>query len=147
MNNVCDHTVEALIATDSKGCPVYLDISGEPIAQGRHRLRQIANGWWFYNPSGQASNGLATKIGRALQEAGVFPDGLPLFLSPVMVRLTFGVRNISKDLDNMIKFILGTLQFATIFGNDRIVCKIVAEKVLATATGFTNIEVLEVYFI
>ncbi|CAJ1953780.1 unnamed protein product [Cylindrotheca closterium] len=144
MNNVRDHTAEALIATNSKGYSVSLDISGKPIAQGRHRLRQIANCQWFYNPSGRASDGLATKIGRALQEAGVFLGGLPLFSSLVMVRLTFGVRNMSKDLDNMIKFILDTLQFATIFGNDRLICKIVAEKVLATATGFTNIEVLQV---
>jgi Holliday junction resolvase RusA-like endonuclease len=144
MNNIRDHTVDALIATDSRGCSIYLNISGEPIAQERHRLRQIANRRWFYNPSGRASNGLAVKIGRALQELGIAPGELPLLLASVKVHVTFGVHNMNKDLDNMIKFILDTLQFAKIFGNDRLVYKIVAEKVLATTTGFTNIEVLKV---
>lgn len=45
----------------------------------------------------------------------------------------------SKDLDNMMKFIMDVLEDANIYGNDRAVLKLRAEKMLSSS-GFTHVE-------
>ena len=137
---VNNHRVEAMEAVDPIKTTVYLTIEGQPLAQPRPRFRSVKSGrHWIYNPAGQAKTTLARKVSAALGEIGILASTMPLFNTYVDLTITFGVSDMSKDLDNLLKFIMDVLQDANIYEDDRIVLKLRAEKV-ASQSGFTTLE-------
>ena len=123
---------------EARGFSLDLSISGCPISQPRPRMSTRGGRVIVYNPTSRAKKIIADKIKEELLQTGILLDtSAQVFHSLVSVTATFGVSNNSKDLDNMLKFILDALEDAGVYGNDRLVCKIVATKV-QSEVGFTK---------
>ena len=132
------------IGETSGSSSVQILIPGQPIAQPRPRIgRTRTSRPYVYNPGSRAKLFFANRIKLELQEAGLLSPArnpAPIYHTPVAIEVTFGVANMSKDLDNMLKFILDVLEAAGVYTNDRLVQKIVAQKT-HSLTGFTTLNV------
>lgn len=144
--SLANHQVDVMQFEDAHSSSIGIHIAGRPPTQPRPRGVTRGGRTIFYNPAARAKHIYCTKIKEELRANGLLPAPAqvpnpgPLFIGPVSVVVTFGVANMNKDLDNMVKFILDVLEVAGIYGNDRFVRRIVAEKV-QSATEFTNLSV------
>ena len=124
-------TGDAMVMTTNASTSVSLSLFGEPIPQPRMRFR------WVPRLSRVISNDPAKNnkidfenvVRRALADVGVttfpvFGDGVKL-----KVLVTFHVFNRLKDIDNLLKFFLDSLQ-SVLFKNNRNVFCVVAMKIL-----------------
>lgn len=126
--------------SDASRTTIYISIEGQPLAQPRPRFRVLSNGRaWMYNPAMHPKTELAQKVAAALRQIGLSVSTAPLFTTYLDLTIKFGVSDMSKDLDNMMKFIMDVLEDANIYGNDRAVLKLRAEKMLSSS-GFTHVE-------
>ena len=107
--------VEVMGVGEARGFSLDLSISGCPISQPRPRMSTRGGRVIVYNPTSRAKKIIADKIKEELLQTGILLDtSAQVFHSLVSVTATFGVSNNSKDLDNMLKFILDALCMATI---------------------------------
>jgi len=142
-NSCSDNRVEAIgvAVADGSKTTIYISIEGQPLAQPRPRFRVLSNGRsWMYNPAMHPKTELAQKVRAALREIGLSVESAPLFTTYLGLTIKFGVSDMSKDLDNMMKFIMDVLEDANVYGNDRAVLKLHAEK-LMSRSGFTEVEI------
>ncbi|CAJ1935066.1 unnamed protein product [Cylindrotheca closterium] len=137
-----NRNITVLGVGETRGVSLQIFISGDPIAQPRPRFAVTrASRTYIYNPAARAKTFFSRKMKQELQETGLASTANPIFTLPgVEVQVQFGLADMSKDLDNMLKFILDVLEDAGVYANDRLVRKIVAEKVQSN-TGFTSLSV------
>jgi Holliday junction resolvase RusA-like endonuclease len=112
---------------------VQLEVKGEACVQ----IRMQAKGIWrkakwlaiLWDPSSKAKRLYKVAVRSALEETGL--SAFPVYRSPQILEIvvTFMVYNSLKDVDNLLKFVMDALQ-STVYGNDRYVYKVTAEKVL-----------------
>jgi len=132
-------TAEAMIISDDHDVPSFVDIQvqGEPRVQERTRVNYRVTR--IYDPSTHLKAAFSSSVKAAFTELGV--DEYPIFLQPEMkVTIVFGVNSMDKDIDNLLKFVFDALQ-TIVYGNNRVIVKLDAEKRHTPTNGFTSIQV------
>ena len=95
-----------------------------------------------YDPAHHKKRLFRTEVFNAF--AGVGATNFPLFgdASKLKVTVTFYVFDLRKDIDNLVKFFLDSLQ-GGIFKNDSTIFELIAKKTRSTRnTQFTSFEVV-----
>ena len=131
--------VEAMGVADSRGSSIEIHIVGKPPSQPRTQATKVGSRIFVYNPAARTKRIYSQKIREELHAADLVVKKQPAqpaltvpwapFLGPISAMFLFGVKNMNKDLDNMLKFILDVLEDAGVYQNDRLVQKIIAEKI------------------
>ena len=132
--------VDPMLISDGVTAQVSLTIEGTPVSQPRTRLRRMSSRVLVFDPASQAKRSTRSAVLSSLRQLGAVQ--FPLFpeQATVCVNATFHVSNMQKDIDNMLKFVLDVLQ-GPIFANDSAVLRVAVEKVEATSTEYTAIEI------
>ena len=130
---------EAWAVGDRRGIGLSLLVHGEAVAQPRHRVRRIGTNMVFYDPSTPSKRKYKRAVHRSLLAIGV--SQRPVFPANgrLVVDVTFHVTNPNKDVDNMLKYTLDSLQ-DVMYGNDRNIYEVHCKKVNDTSE-FTEIMV------
>ena len=126
---------------------LYLMVEGTPLVQERHRVR------WMpfrgarprvYDPCSASKHGYKLAVRQACSDIGV--TNFPLFVEErVKIKVTFFVTNASKDIDNLLKFVMDALQ-GVIYPNDRMVFHAwVQKEVVEEGKECTKIEIMELF--
>ena len=106
-------TVDAIILGSDGGPPdLRMEISGEPVSQGRARARTCGRDAKkrivVYDPNKKYKDGLKRSVRRALTDLGWYD--FPFFGNEnVEMTIEFKIVQDNKDLDNMEKLILDVL--------------------------------------
>ena len=135
---------DAMIVTTGPETTVSLSVMGVPVAQPRIRFRRILQAFWIiaYDPAHNKKRLFRTEVVNAF--AGVGATIFPLFgdSAKLKVTVTFHIFDLRKDIDNLVKFFLDSLQ-GGIFKNDSTIFELIAKKTRSTRnTQFTSFEVV-----
>ena len=125
----------AMLETDEPGLgsrgvdTLTMSVTGNAIAQARHRVRRVnTSRLVFYDPHQREKVSFRLAVKESLQDVGI--QYFPVFRNVhVRVHVSFFVRNLNKDLDNMIKFVLDALQ-SVVYRNDLCVVEMHSAKFL-----------------
>ena len=129
-----DFVADAVVMTagPAGGPPqaVNIDIKGEPRVQERTRFSRRGGISRLYDPSSALKTQFRDAVRDSLTDLGI--SGFPLYGgqgddTTIQITVVFPITNMAKDIDNLLKFVLDTLQ-TVIYANDRLVMKVVAEK-------------------
>ena len=121
VDNMTACEVDAMIARKDSTTTVYLTVTGnDVVSQPRHRLRRFASRYIMFDPASKQKKEIREKISMALASVGA---ELPVYGRGVRtkVSVTFYVRSILKDVDNMLKFIMDAMSRNTVYRDDYLV--------------------------
>ena len=121
VDNMTAYEVDAMIARKDSTTTVYLTVTGnDVVSQPRHRLRRFASRYIMFDPASKQKKEIREKISMALASVGA---ELPVHGRGVRtkVSVTFYVRSILKDVDNMLKFIMDAMSRNTVYRDDYLV--------------------------
>ena len=135
---------DAMIVTTGPETTVSLSVMGVPVAQPRIRFRRIIRAFRVipYDPAQLEKRAFRTEVLNAF--LGVGATRFPLFDVPAQLRVTvtFYVFDMRKDIDNLIKFCLDSLE-GVVFRNDAMIYEVLAKKIRSTRnTQFMAFEVV-----
>jgi hypothetical protein len=124
---------EAIIVADSmedQGKSVQIIVHGSPLVQQRHRGRYLiaAARTLVWDPCKASKRSFRDVVRAALEGLGLDDDDFPCFCGKALIfDVSFHVMNTSKDVDNLLKFVLDALQ-TVLYSNDRFIYDIHARK-------------------
>jgi Holliday junction resolvase RusA-like endonuclease len=133
-------SADALVMSDTHGAILLdLEVQGEPRVQERARVLLKNSVPRIYDPSARLKADFSRAVEQALISIGL--SDFPLFMvQPLKVSVVFNVANMGKDIDNLLKFVMDTLQ-KLVYNNDRSVHFIECVKHHSPADGSTSIKV------
>jgi Holliday junction resolvase RusA-like endonuclease len=133
----------AVLAPSANGEPQKAErldivVEGEPQVQERARMSHLGH-THMYDPSSRLKNRFRIAVVKSLQ--GLTFLQYPLFhVRHLKVTVAFYVSNMTKDVDNLLKFVLDALQMV-VYTDDRCVYQIEASKWHSPDHGYTKISV------
>ena len=130
----------AVLAPTANGAPEQLGIvvEGEPQVQERPRISHLGH-THMYDPSSRSKNRFKIAVVKSLQ--GLTFAQYPLFRARRLnVTVAFYIKNMNKDVDNLLKFVLDALQMV-VYTDDRCVCQIQARKFHSPHHGYTKVSI------
>ena len=127
-------TVDALIMTNGAEDEAFIQLTilGPPVAQPRPRGRIVNHRIVIFNPTTRVMNVFKRSVRLALGGLGVVQWPVLDNESAIKVSVDFFVTNMSKDIDNLVKFVLDGLQ-GVLYADDRKIVSIKAHKHRSTA--------------
>jgi Holliday junction resolvase RusA-like endonuclease len=126
---------------------IYCTIRGSPSAQERHRVLRLLGGRVrVYDPSARSKRALKRAIRSAMAELGC--SDFPFFQGEdrkFKFTATFGLSNMAKDVDNLLKFLMDGLE-SVVYVNDRAICDVRGTKVSEQINNqYTRFEIEEIF--
>ena len=133
-------TADALMVLNNEEPPfLEIEVRGEPRVQERMRLNNQGIAARLYDPSARLKTQFKQAVRDALTDLGI--SAFPFYgHHPITIRFVFGVANMARDIDNLLKFVMDALE-TVVYGNDRMVVGLVAVKRHTPVDGFTLIQV------
>lgn len=127
--------IEAMVIMESPSDPanveVQLEIVAEPLVQEAHRTHYIrsTHRTVHYDPNSASKRKIRALVKHALEEVGYQSADFPIFRGnrALLMQVTYNVHNMSKDCDNLQKFMQDALQ-EVVYGNDKFLCDIHMKK-------------------
>lgn len=130
---------DPMIVMTNTTTTLSLSVLGEAVSQPRARVRRSDVRIW--DPADKKKLAFKRVIREAL--AGVGATSFPLFENDMKLKVTatFHVFNARKDVDNLVKFLLDSME-DIVYNNDNMVYLVVAKKIRTTRNlEFTEFEV------
>jgi Holliday junction resolvase RusA-like endonuclease len=95
---------------------IVVTVKGSPIAQARPRATVINGRARVYDPTQRAKRAYRRAIGQAMTELGI--TDFPFFeRTRLQLKVTYGLSNNAKDVDNLLKFVMDALE-SVLYDND-----------------------------
>jgi Holliday junction resolvase RusA-like endonuclease len=137
---------DALIMCEGPTAPyqIVVQVEGEPRVQERHRIGRVKSGGKarMYDPSGPLKKLFKRAVSEALEDIDFTYHDLPLFLGAgIYLKVDFGVRDMTKDIDNLLKFVMDALK-GVVYEDDSHVLEVHGKKI--PAGGFDEYIALQI---
>ena len=120
-----------VVTTGNSAMSVFMTMRGEAVSQPRWKSSRHYGPFrsHAFNPAEKKKRAFQSALRMALHDVGV--TTMPLFLEKIKLKVTvtFYVVNKTKDIDNMLKFLMDAFQ-TIIYPNDNMVYEVVAKKVI-----------------